>query len=76
MKFRRHEVLKVYANDLDGTDLFIVGALDTETLQGVKMRQEFVARIIINEQERIGPRIREYRIVSPAPQYKRPFFEG
>lgn len=32
VKYRHHEVLKVYANDMDGTDHFIVGVLNRETL--------------------------------------------
>ncbi|KAE8141783.1 hypothetical protein BDV38DRAFT_278567 [Aspergillus pseudotamarii] len=67
VKTRQHTILKSYVNDAYGTDIFLVGKLDMETLAGTKTNLEFVARMEIEERA-LGPRICKYQVVSPAPQ--------
>ncbi|QKX64682.1 uncharacterized protein TRUGW13939_11858 [Talaromyces rugulosus] len=70
VKFRRHTIWKCYVNDAYGTDIFIVGNLEMETLAGTKANLEFVARMKIQQQEP-GHRVCKYQVVSPAPQDSR-----
>lgn len=75
MKSRQHSILKCYVNDTDGTDLFLIGNLKVETLDGAQAKLEFVARMKVIEQES-GLRISRYQVVSPAPQVTRPLMEA
>lgn len=68
VKYRQHQVLKVYVNDADTTDLFIVGSLTMEDLEGVKSSREFVARMEVEQVPSVGFKIRQYSVVNPAPQ--------
>jgi hypothetical protein len=73
VKSRRHVVLKVYRNDAHHEDVFIVGLLTLESLEGTKSNHEFVARMEI-ERTSSEPRIKQYQVVSPAPLKSRPLF--
>lgn len=59
-------------NDAQGTDLFIVGKLTVEMLDGTKSSREFVVRMLFREEDSIL-RVLEYRVVNPAPSDPRPF---
>ena len=67
VKSRRHEALKVYANDVDGIHLLIIGLLGVEHADGKLSRLEFVSRMEIDQTD-AAPRIQQYRILDPAAQ--------
>jgi hypothetical protein len=75
VKSRQHSILKTYTNDADGTDLFLIGDLKVETLDGAQINTEFVTRMKIIEQQS-GPRICKYQVVSPTPQVAWPLMKA
>lgn len=74
MKSCHREVLKVYMNDARGTDLFIIGKLTAEHLDGTRFSGESVARMLLNDEDSVL-RVLEYRIVDPVPSDPRPFLD-
>lgn len=63
-------------NDIHGTDLFLIGILKMETLDGTESSREFVARMKIEKGDSHAARISQYRIVTPAAQDPRPILDA
>jgi len=68
---RRHEVLKVYASDEEGSDLLLIGQAATGFKNGKKVTMEFAARIIVEGSSTEKPKIKLYQVwADSAPMVK------
>jgi len=65
---RRHEVLKVYANNADGLDLLLIGAVTVQAVDGTPKTHEFVPRAVIHDSGPGAPKVKHYQVLIPAPK--------
>ncbi len=60
---QRHDVVKVYINDVHDMDLLMIGQVTSYSIDGAQQTRGFVSRIKIQDVN-LEPKVQQYRVLA------------